>query len=156
MQKLEGNAKHPAYTHEQTACHGDNKEVSSNVVVKYYDRRRELYEIIKRAQTQRIEVVPILLEKMQERIISNNSKDMLIPSSRLNKAHRVGRLKFSGMLILNTLSQNSGRNLTFLLFYRVVEHTPIIYPADRCIIFYRREQSKTRKEGNKGRINASA
>ena len=77
------------------------KEVSSNVGGKMLsDRRRELYEIIKRAQTQRIEVVPILLEKMQERIISNNSKDMLIPSSRLNKAHRVGRLKFSGMLIL--------------------------------------------------------
>jgi glutathionyl-hydroquinone reductase len=77
------------------------KEDSSNVGGKMLsDRRRELYEIIKRAQTQRIEVVPILLEKMQERIISNNSKDMLIPSSRLNKAHRVGRLKFSGMLIL--------------------------------------------------------
>lgn len=77
------------------------KEVSSNVGGKMLsDRRRELYEIIKRAQTQKIEVVPILLEKMQERIASNSSTDMLIPSSRLTKVNRGGRLKISGMLVV--------------------------------------------------------
>jgi hypothetical protein len=77
------------------------KESSTNVGDKILRNRRSiLFEIIKRAATQKIEVVPILLEKMQEKTGSgtNKSEHSNLSSSRLRKTHRIGRLKISDVL----------------------------------------------------------
>ena len=75
------------------------KESSSNVGDKILRNRRSiLFEIIKRAATQKIEVVPILLEKMQEKTGTSKSEHSNSSSSRLRKTHRIGRLKISDVL----------------------------------------------------------
>ena len=89
-------------------CGGvETNELSANVGEKILrNRRKKLYEIIKRAAAQKVEVVPILLERMQDKAIAASSSSISSSSnsehpnlgSRLNKAHRIGRLKISDVL----------------------------------------------------------
>ena len=85
----------------------ETNELSANAGEKILrNRRKKLYEIIKRAAAQKVEVVPILLERMQDKAIAASSSSISSSSnsehpnlgSRLNKAHRIGRLKISDVL----------------------------------------------------------